>query len=310
MRRVGFTALTGYIAFSLAGAALSILVLMALSHGYIRWELTQKSQAFVEANQTIQVLQQANRDRDKAIARLQTDTARLKAQIHELEALGEQVNQLLSRAVNLQNQVSRTSGGRAALGGVRRQSERILGSRGFAGIRRQDAAPPLPAASSAPGNLQRIQQSVTQTRHALTGIQAALSDYYDRLQRIPSIWPVAGRIASRFGDRTHPILGGERFHEGVDISCPSGTPVAVAAEGVVSFAGWQGGYGYLVRVDHGNGYETRYAHLSRILVRPRQWLNKGETLGLAGTTGLSTGPHLHYEVWAGGQVVNPVFYLP
>ncbi|MFM5895547.1 MAG: peptidoglycan DD-metalloendopeptidase family protein [Novosphingobium sp.] len=123
---------------------------------------------------------------------------------------------------------------------------------------------------------------------------------------LPRYLPVSARLmTSGFGSRLHPILGVLRNHLGVDLAVPAGTPIAATADGIVSFAGWDGGYGLLVAVDHGNGIQTRYAHMSRVAVVSGQRVLTGAILGSVGTTGLSTGPHVHYEVRVNGQAVSP-----
>jgi murein DD-endopeptidase MepM/ murein hydrolase activator NlpD len=129
--------------------------------------------------------------------------------------------------------------------------------------------------------------------------------------RIPSIWPVEGETTDSFGVRGNPFGGGStEFHPGQDISAPRGTPVVAPADGTVVQAGWQNGYGQMVVLDHGNGLTTRYAHLSKIEVSANQELKKGDLLGQVGSTGRSTGPHLHYEVRMGEAPVSPRRYLP
>lgn len=131
------------------------------------------------------------------------------------------------------------------------------------------------------------------------------------LANTPSIWPVVGPLRSGFGGRSDPFGGSSfEFHKGQDISAPWGTPVVATANGIVVIAGWLRGYGWVVYVDHGNGLSTRYGHLSRIDVAVGQTLKRGEQLGLVGSTGRSTGPHLHYEVRINGQAINPIPYLP
>jgi murein DD-endopeptidase MepM/ murein hydrolase activator NlpD len=128
---------------------------------------------------------------------------------------------------------------------------------------------------------------------------------------IPSIWPVMGALRSGVGTRSNPFGGSSiEFHKGQDIAAPIGTPVMATADGTVTIAGWQRGYGWVVYIDHGNGISTRYGHLSRIDVAVGQTLKRGEQLGLVGSTGRSTGPHLHYEVRINGQPVSPLLYLP
>jgi len=127
----------------------------------------------------------------------------------------------------------------------------------------------------------------------------------------PSIWPVVGKLESGVGGRRNPFSGrGYEYHEGLDIDAGYGTPVQVAATGKVIIAGWQRGYGNVVYVDHGGGLSTRYGHLSEVDVSVGQAVTRGQTIGLVGSTGRSTGPHLHYEVRINNQPVDPRQYLP
>lgn len=119
--------------------------------------------------------------------------------------------------------------------------------------------------------------------------------------------PVAGRITSGFGMRRHPILGFARLHAGMDFGAPWGAPIYAVNDGAVSFAGYSGGHGNLVKLDHGGGIGTGYAHMSRIAVSPGERVRKGQVIGYVGSTGLSTGPHLHYELYHNGRPVNPAF---
>jgi murein DD-endopeptidase MepM/ murein hydrolase activator NlpD len=119
------------------------------------------------------------------------------------------------------------------------------------------------------------------------------------------IAPVAGRITSGFGMRRHPILGFSRMHAGIDFGAPWGAPIYAVTDGTVVFAGHHGGHGNYVKLDHGGGIGTGYAHMSRIAVSPGERMRKGQVIGYVGSTGLSTGPHLHYELYRGGVPVNP-----
>ena len=137
------------------------------------------------------------------------------------------------------------------------------------------------------------------------------SDISNRGGNMPSIWPVAGPMRGGFGMRSNPFGGrGSEFHKGQDIHASYGAPVFATADGVVVNAGWLRGYGQVVYVDHGNGISTRYGHLSHIGVTLGQAVRRGDQLGLVGSTGRSTGPHLHYEVRIDGQATNPIPYLP
>ena len=126
------------------------------------------------------------------------------------------------------------------------------------------------------------------------------------------IWPLAtkGRISSPFGNRMHPILKENRFHSGMDIAVPSGTEVRAADRGKVLISGWNGGYGYYIAIDHGNGLSTAYAHNSRLLVKEGDLVAQGQAIAKSGSTGLSTGPHLHFEVRKEGVPIDPADYLP
>ncbi|KGG80243.1 peptidase M23 [Caloranaerobacter azorensis H53214] len=122
------------------------------------------------------------------------------------------------------------------------------------------------------------------------------------------LWPAPGyyRITSYFGYRMHPIFKKRKFHTGIDIAVPLGGRIVAANEGVVQYAGWLGGYGKAVWIDHGGGISTLYAHNSRLLVKKGQNVKKGQVISRAGSTGYSTGPHLHFEVRRNGKVVDPL----
>ncbi len=122
-------------------------------------------------------------------------------------------------------------------------------------------------------------------------------------------WPAAGSMISGFGYRIHPILGINRFHSGIDIGAPYGTAVKAAAGGEVIQAGYFGGYGYSIMLYHGGGYATWYAHLSSIGVSMGQMVERGSVIGKVGSTGWSTGPHLHFEIRINGVPQNPIGYL-
>lgn len=123
-------------------------------------------------------------------------------------------------------------------------------------------------------------------------------------------WPLRGRLTSYFGYRRHPYWGGRHLHTGIDIAAPHGTPISAADSGTVIFSSWWDGYGKALVIDHGRGISTVYAHLSRIYLQVGAGVAKGQTIGLVGSTGYSSGPHLHFEVRRNGKPVNPMGYLP
>jgi murein DD-endopeptidase MepM/ murein hydrolase activator NlpD len=127
---------------------------------------------------------------------------------------------------------------------------------------------------------------------------------------IPSRIPVEGvHLTSNFGMRTHPVLGGRRAHKGIDLAGPTGTPVHAAADGIISRADWFSSYGLYISIEHGGQIQTRYGHMSRLNVESGQRVKKGDVIGFIGSTGRSTGPHLHYEVRIANEAVNPLPYL-
>jgi murein DD-endopeptidase MepM/ murein hydrolase activator NlpD len=124
-------------------------------------------------------------------------------------------------------------------------------------------------------------------------------------QRSGFVKPVVGRISSSYGRRRHPILGYTRMHAGIDYAAPRGTPIHAVTDGTVQFAGRHGGHGNYVKLSHGSGIGTGYGHMSKIAVRVGQHVSRGQVIGYVGSTGLSTGPHLHYELYRNGHTVNP-----
>ena len=142
------------------------------------------------------------------------------------------------------------------------------------------------------------------------GAQIAMLNRRLNAVTIPSRMPVDGvRLTSDYGMRWHPVMGGRRAHKGVDLAGPTGTPVRATADGVVGRAEWFSSYGLYVALEHGANIETRYGHMSRLNVASGQQVRKGDIIGFIGSTGRSTGPHLHYEVRIAGLAVNPLPYM-
>lgn len=143
-------------------------------------------------------------------------------------------------------------------------------------------------------------------------LRSIAGEQKERLAHIPSIQPVSSKdmkaMASGYGARIDPVYGTQKFHEGMDFASDEGTQVFATGDGVVKSAGWNSGYGNAIDINHGYDYLTRYAHLSKILVQPGQKVKRGDLIGLVGSTGKSTGPHLHYEVRYKGAPQNPVNY--
>lgn len=159
-------------------------------------------------------------------------------------------------------------------------------------------------------NLDQLMRRANLVSASLREAADSLGAHQSRLASTPSIMPTVGFLSSNFARiRYHPILHYGRPHEGIDISTPYGTPIIAPAAGRVIKVGWENGYGLTVELDHGYGVTTRYAHQSRTAVRVGQQVKRGDRIGFVGSTGLSTGPHLHYEVIVDGRPTDPLKYV-
>ena len=218
-------------------------------------------------------------------AELEVERERHRATLVRLEAEESSYEQLVSTLETESDQLEEE------LRAIAREQERLR--REEERRRREEAEQRRRAAEQAARNRARAPEA-----------DGGSSDSGGRLRR-----PVPGGMSSNYGWRVHPIFGSKRFHSGIDFSAPSGTPIRAADDGVVHTATAMSGYGNTVVIDHGGGLATLYAHQSRVAVRPGQRVERGEVIGYVGSTGYSTGPHLHFEVRVGGAVRNPAGYL-
>ncbi len=140
-------------------------------------------------------------------------------------------------------------------------------------------------------------------------VESTLVDVKDRLNHTPSIWPAKGWVSRGYGMKYDPFTGYKRMHRGLDIANHRGTPIIATADGRVTRVGTSGGLGKIIVLDHGYGFRTRYGHLSEIKVKRGQIVKRGEVIALMGSTGWSTGPHLHYEIIQNGKTYNPMKYI-
>ncbi len=164
--------------------------------------------------------------------------------------------------------------------------------------------------ATAAETLDKLGRETTLQEKSYAEILLKFKDNRQLFAHIPAIDPIRGGIISDgFGMRYHPILHMKLMHEGIDLVADVGTPVHATGAGVVSYVGQRGGYGNVVEIDHGFGYSTVYGHLEKALVREGQSVKRGQVIALSGDSGLSTGPHLHYEVIKNGVHVNPVAYF-
>jgi murein DD-endopeptidase MepM/ murein hydrolase activator NlpD len=231
--------------------------------------------------------------------------ARMAWKVANYNSLRKEAENLRSRYQNLQKVVNQKDDQLASLElnakevamayGIKQQLE------GPSDLSSEGKLVPTFAESLADYNYLRRVNLLTLNNHHSRGFQ---------LNATPSIWPVEGNLTGSYGMRIDPLAGeGGEFHSGVDICAPIGTPVRATADGVVTMADMEGGYGRLIRINHGAGLTTYYGHLSKFFVYAGQEVHRGEKIGAVGATGRVTAPHLHYEVRSNGTPMNPYRYL-
>ena len=230
-------------------------------------------------------LQQVRRGAQQEINAMAARLSELQAQANRLNALGERLTRM----------------GQLADGEF--DFDQPVGVGGGEG-----GAYDMPPAELAAG-MDKLQQQLDGSGRQLSVLESLLFNRQLDQNAVPSGAPISSYITSGYGGRADPFGRGGQFHKGIDFEADVGDPVRVVADGVVSFAGVKSGYGNVVDVDHGNGYVTRYAHNSRLEVRVGDLVRVGQEVAKAGSTGRSTGAHVHFEVWENGRVVNPRKFL-
>jgi murein DD-endopeptidase MepM/ murein hydrolase activator NlpD len=158
-------------------------------------------------------------------------------------------------------------------------------------------------------DMEALKVQINAAMESATDIKKYLAEQKDIYLATPLGWPTDGSISSGYGPRNHPMTGTRGFHSGVDISVPYGSPVKTTADGIVSYSGWTARSGNTVVVEHGHGFRTAYAHNRKNLVRVGERVLRDEIIAISGSTGNSTGPHVHYEIWKDGHHVNPSGYI-
>lgn len=158
-------------------------------------------------------------------------------------------------------------------------------------------------------DMEVLRGEIAAAMQSVSEIRGYIAEQKDLHLATPVGWPVDGRVSSSYGYRNHPVHEEKKFHTGVDISSPPGSEVKATANGIVSFAGWTENSGIVVVAEHGHGFSTAYAHNRKALVRVGQRIARGDVIAQSGSTGVSTGPHVHYEIWRNGRHTDPVGYL-
>jgi murein DD-endopeptidase MepM/ murein hydrolase activator NlpD len=157
-------------------------------------------------------------------------------------------------------------------------------------------------------DIDQVQEQIESSMKTVGAIKDYLRSQKDLYLATPTGFPVQGPISSPFGKRVHPVSGHSEFHRGLDISADAGTPIRTTADGVVVFSGWNGGGGNIVVIAHGHGFSTYYAHNRKNTVQVGQSVKRGDIIGYVGSTGSTTGSHVHYAVWLNGKCKNPINY--
>lgn len=281
--------------FSLHGLVLPVLLVtvigcLALS-GY--WFYQYRS---IQNNlPNLQALQTQNQRQEAQINTFARGLASLKEQVTKLKAFNQRLRSLAN--LDKKGQAEPLAGVGGPEGAVSGPGVRLSSTRGERQI----------------NNLQRDMAQLAVETEAEQALQEELAKFLNERRSIlastPSLWPVRGWVTSGFGFRTSPWTGKRHFHSGLDISTRAGTPIVAPADGIVTYADFEGAYGRMLVINHGHGLVTRYGHLHAFKVKVGQKVKRGQVIAQVGSSGRSTGSHLHYEILVAGVPANPRYYI-
>ena len=226
---------------------------------------------------------------------IREENASLKASLQESQLLADKLNRKISALTRLSGRLKAISG----MPTLAKKSPRSLTTFGMGGVTQ--------GRFEKDGELGLLERKAEILEQSLKGLQSYIQT--EKPFSRPSLFPTEGFVSSPFGGRRNPFSNLPDFHEGIDISGQHGAPVLATAQGKVTMAGFYGSFGLTIQIEHDNGMQTLFGHLSKVLVKPGEDVRKGQKIGLMGNTGMSTGPHLHYEVRVNDQPVNPRPYL-
>ncbi|AGB42209.1 metalloendopeptidase-like membrane protein [Halobacteroides halobius DSM 5150] len=274
----------------------TLIVLLTVANGALYYKYKydaslNKVKKLVAIKQKVPKLKERNKYLKQKLAKLKTKQKSIKREFKQVKELNQDVGSMVG--VSLDDTIDNKSVVAAYT------SNQKLVDKGLA--------------EELTTKLQRLDKSLSQRKENLSELKEDTLTYLDYLESKPQGWPIQGgrgRITSEFGIRYHPILERRAMHEGIDIAIWYGTRLIATGEGVVEHAGWYGGYGNAVIIDHGYGYKTLYTHAKRLLVSEGERVERGEAVALSGSTGRSTGPHTHYEIIYNGKSVDPFDYMP
>lgn len=285
-----------------------LLTLILLYTGYYYWDYGRVKSYLPELHQ----LRETNQRQQKQIENLAEQAVELQEKLSELDELELKVRELLDSTAQKEGREAVELASRGAGGDVSRrtaaldQEEGTNLARGGGEISGENTPAQLDAVAE---SFNAIEMQLDTYRENLEEMISSLEERQAYLEAKPSIWPARGRITSRYGYRRSPFSGKREFHQGIDIAAPRGTPIVATGAGVVTFAGWRTGYGRVVIIDHGYGYRTLYGHNDSIKVKVGQRVSKGQVIAYMGSSGRSTGTHVHYEVHVNGSPTNPANYM-
>ena len=263
-------------------AAISMTIVLTIN--YISSSNANLKQEYDEKVSEIVNLEKENKTKKLELSKLKSQTEELREKTYEVENKLEEIDKL------------------------QRQLEKMAGikspSRG--GVMSRDVRPETLEPKD---GMDVLKEVLEDKENELEVFIKDLEKRFEYLECVPDLWPTSGRITSGFGNRKNPFGRGIRFHQGIDIANSSGTHIKAAANGIVTFSGNRSGYGKVIIINHGYGYETLYAHNQKLLVSVGDKVEKGQTIGKMGSTGRSTGPHLHFEIHTDGNPIDPLTIL-
>lgn len=283
-----------------AGAALGVLLLAGAlgCAGYLYYQLADYRSEAAE----FAAYKQNKEEQQTKLQQLVNDNEKMLRDMAEISNLEKKLRRAIIRDVDS----SKLGEGTSMVDSTAKETSNTSGYTGKGGPGKMDVAGTMSVLRAQNVN---IAQMLDATKKSVSELLGEVEGKSGAAATFPDKWPTdGGVISSGYGARSGPIEGGYDWHPGIDIAVEFGTPVYAAAAGTVEQAGLNGGYGRYVRIAHGNGYETAYGHMSGLAVAAGQKVIKGEIIGFVGSTGYSTGPHLHYEVLADGQTIDP-FYV-
>lgn len=289
--------------------------LLVVSHYVIRtgevWELTAFRTEAMSAREQTAAFSTAIDDLKKRLGAMNEVNQRLRVMLGiEVPKTGDMANGRGGEELPLPEErgtIPATSESKPSSGPSRQASDRIQEQSSAVGL--ESSRDNLQAIASVKEGLEWLSRQATVQEHILDELSQAAEQRSSRWASTPSIWPVKGWITSGFGPRISPFTEKPAWHDGLDIGAAPNTPVHAPAQGRITSIGYDSKLGNMVRVDHGFGVETLYGHLAKALVKEGQRVERGDVIALVGSSGLATGPHLHYMVKLNGQTLDPTKYI-